>query len=354
MRTMRTVSGTCLATIILAGSAIELASQAPGVPTSSHGCLRPDLEKSKEALRKAMASGADADYDSVMVLEEVDGCVFYTVTFVSSVVVVSDVPGEGSRKISGRGAITFGLSSDVSEPDYELTSGPADLTAPIFWSGAEITPGNNCTVTVAARPFTAFSFWLGIRNGAEPHVAVQITPAGDEAHPTKKKCPTPTGRSIEVPGREQIFTPAWMALHGQGGSAADQAGVAAQPGMDIAALTAQAKAQSAQPSPMTDIEKLKAMADKAKGKEPSPTEMMAMMREVVPDLDQQVEAARHNFRLEMPGDCAAGAGGTFRCSVKRTIRLPDGKGTTQNITESTEITIAKASGGAAKAPAPRR
>jgi hypothetical protein len=81
--------------------------------------------------------------------------------------------------------------------------------------------------------------------------------------------------------------------------------------------------------------------------------MMAMMKEVVPDAEQMVEAARDNFMIRMPGDCAADTGGLVRCSIKRTVRLPDGKGTTQNITESTVITIARVSKAAADAPASR-
>lgn len=350
MRTMRCAWAGCLATMLLIGTASGPAAQVPGAPTSSHGCLRPDVEKTKEVLRSAMARGADAAGDVEEVQKEIDGCTFYTITFVSSLNVVSDAPTEGSRKITGRGAITFGLTTDMSEPDYDLTSGPAELTAPIFWSGAEIMPGNNCTVSIVALPYTAFSFWLGVKGGADPNVAVQITPSGDEMHFTKTKCPHPAGgRSVEVPGRDVIFTPAWMALHGHGGSAAGQPGVPAQPTMDIEKMKAAAQQQPA----MMDMKKLQEMADRAKGKELSPAEMMAMMKEVVPDAELMVEAARNNFMIKMPGDCTADTGGVVRCSITRTVRLPDGKGTTQNITESTEITIARVSKAATGAPASR-
>ena len=337
MRTMTRISGACLATLMFAWPPSGLGSQVPGAPTGIHGCLRPDLEKSREALRKAMESGANADDEVATVQKQIDGCEFYTITFVSTVNVVSDVPTEGSRKITGRGTITFGLTTDVSEPDYELTSGPAELTAPIFWSAAEIVPGNNCTVSIVALPYTAFAFWLGIKGGADPNVSVQITPSGAEMHPTKKKCPHPAGgRSVEVPGFETIFGPAWIALHGNGGSAAEQPGVQPQAMMDVEKMKA-----AAQNQPVMDMKKLQEMADRAKGKDISPAEMMAMMKEVVPDAEQMVEAARNNFMIKMPGDCAASGGGAVRCSIKRTVRLPDGRGTTQSITESTEITISR-------------
>lgn len=350
MRAMRFTWTACLATVMLMRAGSEAASQLPGAPTSVHGCLRVDVEKTKEVLRDATARGAGAASDVEEVQKEIDGCTFYTITFVSSVNVVSDVPGEGSRKITGRGTITFGLTTDMSEPDFDLTSGPAELTAPIFWSAAEIVPGNNCTVSIVALPYTAFSFWLGVKGGVDPNVAVQIVPSGGEMHPIRKKCPHPAGgRSVEVPGFETIFSPAWIALHGDGSSVAAQPGVQPQAMMDIEKM----KADALQQPPMMDMKKLQEMADRAKGKDMSPAEMMAMMKEVVPDAEMQVEAARDNFMVKMPGDCANGVGGTVRCSIKRTVTLPDGKGTTQNITESTEITIARvAPGGAGPAGTP--
>jgi len=318
-------------------------AQSPAATTSVHGCLRPDVEKSREAVRRAIATGATAAADPNTVQRPLDGCEYYMVTFASSVVVVSDAPGEGSRAITGRGAITFGLAPDMSEPEYALTSGPAELTAPVYWSAAEVTPSNGCVVTTMPLPFTAFSFWLAIGRGSAPGVVVQVSPAGDEQHPTRKKCPTGMGGwSPEMPGREMIFTPAWIALHGDGKAATELAGVSKTSIMDPAAMQAAAQRQKEQsPTLSMDATQLQAMADKLKGKQPSPAELRELMNTVVPNVEEQVEAARLTFTLRAPGVCATTASGMVRCSVKRTIRLPDGKGLTQSISESTEITIGR-------------
>ena len=52
------------------------------------------------------------------------------------------------------------------------------------------------------------------------------------------------------------------------------------------------------------------------------------------------DAARDNFMFKMPGDCVGVSATMVRCTVNRTlVGLPDNKGGTQTITESTVITI---------------
>ncbi len=329
-----------------------LRAQLTGGPLkNTHGCLRPDVEKTKEAIRKSMQSSGKQD-EVVEVQKEVKGCTPYTITFQSAVSVISTSPPGGTRRITGRGSITFGLTSDPSEPEFDLTSGPSELTAPIYWTDAAITVNNKCIVRIMALPYSAFSFWLGVKSGASPQVATQISPAGDEMHPTMTKCPKPMGGwTNEVPGRDMIFTPVWTALHAQGMSAI--AGAAPSPmgpkGMDMKKMEAMA-AQA--PGQGMDMKKMQAMADKLKGKDPTPEDMAEMMKamgQVVPDADKQMEAARNNFRFKMPGDCVpAGGAQLARCTINRTVTVPDGLGTTQTITESTVITIAKGTAAAAK------
>lgn len=350
MRTMRNASIMSLgAAIVAACVAGGLGAQVTlGPLKNAHGCLRPDVEKTKELMRKAMEKGTPAD-DVVEVQKEVKGCTAYTITFQSAVNIVSLAPTGGTRKIAGKGIITFGLTTDPSEPEYGLTSGPSELTAPIYWSGAEITRGNKCVVRIIALPYSAFSFWLGVKSGPQPKASVQISPSGDESHVTMTKCPKPTGGwTNEIPGREQIFSPAWTALHAQGmGVAAGLAGPTPQ-AMDPAKMQAMA-AQA--PGQGMDMKKMQEMADKLKGKEPTPenmAEIMKVMGQVVPDADKQVEAARNNFTFKMPGDCVPAGALLATCIINRTVTLPDGLGTTQTITESTVITIAKATPAPAK------
>ncbi|MBC7790784.1 MAG: hypothetical protein H7Z74_12620 [Anaerolineae bacterium] len=344
MRALRTAfSGSFWAGIMAVCVAGGLDAQLQTGPLKNvHGCLRPDVEKSKEAIRKAMQSGKEDE--AVEVQKEVKGCIPYTITFQSAVSVISTSPPGGTRKITGRGSITFGLTSDPSEPEFDLTSGPSELTAPVYWTDAAITVNNKCIVRTIALPYSAFSFWLGVKSGARPQVATQISPAGDELHATFTKCPKPYGGwTNEVPGRDMIFSPAWTALHAQGMNAL--AGAAPTPmgpqGMDMKKMEAMA-AQA--PGQGMDMKKMQAMADKLKGKDPTPEDMAEMMKamgQVVPNADKQLEAARNNFRFKMPGDCVPAAGLLARCTINRTVTVPDGLGTNQTITESTVITIAK-------------
>ncbi len=68
--------------------------------------------------------------------------------------------------------------------------------------------------------------------------------------------------------------------------------------------------------------------------------MMEMMKMVVPDGEAQVEAARNNFMLKMPGECVQGTTDLAKCTISRTVTVPEHMGaTTQTITENTVITI---------------
>ena len=204
-----------------------------------------------------------------------------------------------------------------------------------------ITRGNGCIVTTVPLPYTAFDFWLGVRSGPDPMVSVQISAAGDEQHNIATRCPKPRPLGGWVDGppgeKESIFTPAWIFLHGQGGPAGQSATLPSG-AMDPAAMKALAAKQ--QGSPMMDPAKLQAMVA-AMGKNPSPAAMMKMVNQVVPNAGAMVEASRNNFTFKLPGDCVPSGSLLTRCTVNRTVTAPDGKGATQEITESTVITITK-------------
>jgi hypothetical protein len=326
--------------IMVASASVELSAQIPGPPPAAvHGCLRTNVAKTTEVLRQATEKGAPQG-EVREVQEERKGCTSYTITFQSALNIVSHGTPGGTRKISGRGVITFGLAPDPSEPDFELTSGPGELTAPVFWSDAEITLGNGCIVKTVALPYTAFSFWLGVKSGPDPKLAVQVVPAGDEAHLTRTRCPNPTGGyTPEMPGREMIFTPAWSSMHASMGGTAG-AGAITPP-----ADPAKMKEMLTQKPPAggLDLKKLEEMAARFKDTPPTAENMGdigKLMREVVPDADRLVDAARDNFKFKMPGDCVTASPTLVRCTITRpSVTVPDNLGSTQTITESTVITI---------------
>ncbi len=329
MRIM-TIAGAAAVTVL---AAPLLALQAPaGPPQSVHAdCLRTDLAKSRQALKAATDNGTPAD-SGVEVQKKIAGCTYYQITLQSKVRVLdNEVPGVTST-IMGAGTITFGLAPDVSEPDYALTSGTRELTAPIFWvQDSTLITKPNCVVATVVAPYTAFAFWLGVTSGASPKVDVQITPDGAELHTTSTKCKDPLGRwTAAIPGKESIFGPAWIKLHGEGDGTTPSA--ASQPSMDLTKIAAM------------DPAKLAAMADRMKTNPTDMSEMMKVMKQVVPNADQQLEAARDNFMFKTPGKwCAADPVFLARCTVSDTVKLKDrtGYGTLKTIIESTVITIAK-------------
>ena len=339
LRNMSALGAAVAIIIAVIPSRLTAQALAAAVP-KVHGCLRVDSVKTTEAMRAAAAKGTPAeDVDEVM--KEAQGCTTYTIVFQSSVNIVSHGPGAGTSKISGTGSITFGLNADPSEPEWDLTSGPNDLTAPVYWSGAEITQGK-CIVRLIPLPFTQFDFTLRVKSGAEPKVSMFVSPAGDEAHVTMTKCPMITGGyTKETPGRAPIFSPAWIWLH----SNAAKGPMAASTDMESMRKMA-SQPQKPIPGQGIDMEKMMAMAEKMKSNPQSTensAELLKAMKGVVPDADKQIEEVRNNFVFKMPGDCVAAGALLTRCTINRTVTVPDGKGATQTIAEATVITIAKTS-----------
>ena len=263
----------------------------------------------------------------------------------STMTIANQGPGKETSTITGDGTVLLKLGPDLSEPDWEVTTGPQGVDTNMVWSGVTVTRSNGCQITVLQSPPTKASFWLGMSYQPEPKLSLQFTP-GTDMHNTKLRCRHPvTGAWIDVPKADsaaQIFQAAWIALHG---------GPGAKP---VTGLTMTPGAASAQPMAL-DLAKLQAMDVKAlqamgEAMQANPTpagmaDIGKLMRQLVPNADAMVEAARTNFRFALPDAprCVLGDGTTYvaRCDVGQTITLPDNKGSTQTITEKTTITIGR-------------
>lgn len=354
--------------ILIAGLALTAAAgplfalQVPiGPPQSSHGCLRPDVAKNTQLVKDAIANKSAAD--PVEVLRPVAGCTYYQVTLVSKMTIEDTEVAGVTSTISGKGTITFGLAPDNAMAGYDFTSGVQDLTAPIYWDrGSALITRPNCIVTTVELPHTLFAFWLGVTSSQTPKVGVRISPADQDLHSIATRCKDPVGKWHDLPpGKEAIFAPAWIKLHGEGKSkvapSADQQAITQftddmvkagpKPGSKIKpnkAYSTPAAPTLSSPTGAMDLGKLQAMQDYMK-KNPNatPAEMMKQMEGVVPNLDQQLAAAEDNFMFTAPGDCAAVNATKTVCTLSgppvTTDRL--GYGTVKRITERTTITIEK-------------
>ncbi len=336
-------------------------------PKSVHPeCYRPDVAQNKALMQKAMATGKDVDpKDQERARKKTAGCTFYQITLVSTVTIEdTEVPGITST-ISGRGSITLGLAPDMGEAGYDFTSGIDDLTAPIYWTrgSARITKPD-CEITIAELPYTLFAFWLGVTTSGTSKVAVAITPSGNELHDINTRCKDQFGRWHNVPAgqKESIFAPAWIALHGEGKNTvaptADQQAISKftddvvkagpKPGekpKPNKAYPTPAMPNVSSPTGGLDVGKLQAMQDyMAKNPNASPAEMMDQMKGVMPNLDQQLEAALDNFMFKAPGECNAVNASTWTCNLPSapvTMKSRAGFGTIKRITEQTVITVEK-------------
>ncbi len=321
-------------------------------------CLRPDVKQSTAAITAALAQpgkpGAPPS-DPKEVLKETAGCTYYKVSLASTMT-IEDTELQGvSSTIAGQGSITFGLAPDNGEAGYDFTSGIQDLTAPIYWTkGSARITRPDCIVTTVELPYTLFSFWLGITSSPTPKLGVSITPAGNELHSIATRCKDPLGRWRDLPdSHESIFVPAWIKMHGEGKNAVapsanqqaaiDMSNNLGKPGAKLGAK------MPAMPSPAgaMDLAKLQAMQDyMAKNPNATPAEMMKQMAGVVPNLDQQLDAAEDNFMFTAPGECAAVNAVKTVCSLPSapvTMKDRTGYGTIKKITEQTTVTIEKVS-----------
>lgn len=328
-------------------------------PTSVHPkCLRTDVRQAKETLRTALSEPSkpgEAPQEVTEPLKEVAGCTFYKVTLESTVLIEdTETPGVSST-LSGKGSITFGLAPDDGMAGYDFTSGVKDLTAPVYWTkGSARITRPDCIVTTVELPYTLFSFWLGVTSSPSLKLGVSITPDGEELHSVATRCKDPLGRWHDLPdSKEAIFTPAWIKLHGEGKNTvaptADQQAMTdwtnslgkagPKPGAKMPTLSS--------PTGAMDMGKLQAMQDyMAKNPNATPAEMMKQMAGVVPNLDQQLEAALDNFMFTVPGECAAVNAVKTVCSLPGTpVTMKDrtGYGTIKKITEQTTVTIEKVS-----------
>lgn len=326
-------------------------------PKKVHGCLRPDVGANianiKQSLAKPQSPGKAAK-DPTEAQKQVAGCTYYKVTLDSKVQIEDTEIAGLTSTISGRGSITFGLAPDNAEAGYDFTSGVHDLTAPIFWTAgsADITRPK-CEVTVTPLPYTLFAFWLGVNATPNSKVAVRISPDGDELHPIETRCKDDLGRwSARVAGKESIFAPAWIKLHGEGALAAPQ--TADQREM-VRATNALGKGGTPAPPKLSsptgdgidmqklmamDPAKLAAMAEKLDPNNPADmAKISQLMQGVVPNANAQLAAAQDNFMFT----CGAVAATRWECRVGGTKTTKDrtGYGTIKRIIEATVITIEK-------------
>ncbi len=288
------------------------------------------------------------------------GCVFYRVTLSSTITVEdTEVPGVTST-IKGHGSITFGLAPDNTGSGYDFTSGVRDLTAPIRWDASSVKITRpKCEVTPRPLDYTLFAFWLGVTHSPLPKVGVRISPDGDELHPIETRCKDELGRWHNgLPGKEAIFSPAWIKLHGEGKVAAPQS--ADQKEM-IKATNALGKSGTPAPPKLSsptgdaidmgklmamDPEKLAAMAQNLNPNNPADMAKLGqLMNGVVPGAKGQLAAALDNFMFTDPGECITDVSATRTvCTISHNARkMKDrmGYGTIKAITERTTITIDK-------------
>ncbi|HEV8598489.1 MAG TPA: hypothetical protein VGQ69_03950 [Gemmatimonadales bacterium] len=265
----------------------------------------------------------------------------------TSLQIVNDGPANETGTIRGEGRILLKLAPDLSEPDWELTTGAGQSTAKITWSFVDVTRSNGCIVAILSNPPTEFDFWLGMSVKPEPKFALQIVPAPD-IHATRWRCPRPPPLSgmVAAPAGETdaIFSAAWSSIHGGPGAGPMQGLAPLAPG---AAPTQPAGGFDMQKVMSMKPEELAAMAEKMKNNQ-TPAGMAdlgKLMNQVVPNANQMMEAARTNFRFAIPDAkwCKLETGTAFlaQCVISQELKLPDNKGSTQTITETTIITIGR-------------
>jgi hypothetical protein len=266
-------------------------------------CLRPDTEKITEVMRDKMAAGQKIEEAELKFYKKVSGCVPYQVNFVST---LTKVAAGVTTTITGRGTIVILLASDPGKPDYTLTSGPEDPSVAMAWSGVTMS-GGACSYTITSAPATPFSFWLGLKAGAGGTVDLVVTPSDNDMHQVKIKCPQGSGPTMPT----AIFSAAWVGLHGEGETVAPPP-TAAAVNLDMAALALQFK-----------------------DRQPSPEELKALMRKMVPDADAQIAAARDNFMISMQASSGARVA---HHTINRTVPLGFNQGT---VHEQTVIEVVR-------------
>ncbi|HSE51196.1 MAG TPA: hypothetical protein VLB00_03355, partial [Gemmatimonadales bacterium] len=214
----------------------------------------------------------------------------------SSMTIANHGPTKETTTVTGDGAVTLKLGPDLSEPEWDVTTGPQGFDANLSWSGVTVTRSNGCQIMVLQSPPTQAKFWLGMSYRPEPKLSLQFTP-GVDMHGVKARCRHPvTGAWIDVPkvdSMAQIFQAAWIALHG-GPGAKPVAGLS-MPG----ASSTQPMALDLAKLQALDPKALQAMAEAAMAN-PTPANVAdigKLMRQLVPNADAMVDAARTNFRF---------------------------------------------------------
>ena len=309
-------------------------------PPGTHAQL---VQQAKDWV-KAQGGSFVGDNDCGCMLDKME------VHFRSTLHIANNGPGKETGDITGEGRVVLRLRPDVSEPDWESTTGPNDTHATITWTGVGVTRGNGCLINILASPPTEFSFWLGVSVKPDLRFSLQVVP-GLDMHGSFMRCPRPRPLSGWIDGPKDdktphIFSAAWASLHGAP-DALPMAGLSIpKPG---AKPTAPASALDMSKLMSMDPKALEAMAEKMKANQ-TPAGMAdlgKLMNQVLPGADKMAAEASRNFKFAIPATDANGCkletGTAFlaRCEISRTITVPDNKGSTQTITEKTTITIGR-------------
>ncbi len=277
------------------------------------------------------------------------GCVVdkMEVHFKTKLVVVDHGPANETGTIAGEGSVILKLAPDLSEPEWEVTTGPPGARSMITWSFVDVTRSNGCIVAILSNPPTEVDFWLGMSVKPELKFGLQIVPAPD-IHGSRWRCPKPPPLSGMIPGpigeTDGIFSAAWASIHGGPGAGPMQGLAPLAPG---AAPAPSAAALDMKQLMALDPKKLAAMAEQMKNNQ-TPAGMAdlgKLMNQVLPNANQMVEAARTNFRFAIPDAkwCKLETGTAFlaQCVISQKLTVPNNKGSTQTITETTTITIGR-------------
>jgi hypothetical protein len=273
------------------------------------------------------------------------GCVLdkLEVLFHSTLTIVNHGPAKQTSTITGDGSIILKLGQDPSEPDWDATVGPENVTGKVTWSGVSVTGPGGCQYIIQSSPASEFEFWLGVSYQPELKLSLVVLP-GLDMHATRVRCPISgggwTSNDTQTP---HIFAAAWMMLHSTLGSTGGLQ-ISTKPG---ATPTPPAGAIDMNKLMAMDPAKLEAMRETMqKNPNASMAQLGTLMNGLVPNAGPLLAAAQNNFKFAIPDNkwCKLETGTAFlaRCEISQTLsNVSDNKGATQTITEKTTITLGR-------------
>jgi len=257
--------------------------------------------------------------------------------------IVNHGPGNDVFTITGEGKILLRPGPDLEDPDWYVTTGQEnqDQKGKVTWSAVSVATKKACQVILQSSPATEFEYLLKVSRPPDVRFSLHVFP-GLDMHDITLKCPHPTLGWVTYPYKlPHLFAAAWTTLHASMGGAG-QLQMPATPGAPPPGGLDLAKIASMDPRA------IEAMAEGLKSN-PTPAnagQLANLMNQLVPSAGQLATAAQDNFKFAIPDNnwCKVGAGTALlgRCEISRTLGpVPDNKGSTQTITETTTITIGR-------------